>query len=127
LFGCATGEGGIPVHSPPFTSDSPVIRPTRPSGQLEVEAFPPSATSKAGKPNGPWRVFDREGRPVTAVLRENLSLTVPVGWYVIIGRDPVGALHLAQVEIGPDAVTSVSLPKQSTPLDNSYTPDHLEE
>ena len=128
-FGCAsvTGEGGLPVHAPPFSSDSKVVRPPTPTGQLEVEAFPPSPTSKAHRPNGPWRVFNSEGRPISLTFRENASLDLPVGWYVIIGRSPAGALYLAQVEIAKGMVTRLSIPTQGVPLDSSYTPDHLEE
>jgi hypothetical protein len=128
LMGCAVvGEGGIPVHAPPFSSDARVVRPEAPVGELVVEAYPPSPTSKAGKPNGPWRLFDAEGRPVSPVLRENVRMALPVGWYVIIGRDPVGSLHLAQVEVGSGATTKISLPKQASPMDASYVPDHFEE
>jgi hypothetical protein len=128
LLGCATtGEGGLPVHAPPFSSDTQVIRPTAEMGELDVEAFLPSPTSKAHKPNGPWRLFDREGRPLSPVLRENENMAVPVGYYVVMGRDPEGHVHLAQVQVDAGEVTHVSLPTQSVPVDSSYETTQLEE
>jgi hypothetical protein len=104
-----------------------VVRPSIPTGELDVEAYPPSPTSKLNRPNGPWRLFDSEGRPITATFRENAQLALPIGWYVVIGRDPNGSLHLAQVEVGAGAVTKLSLPRQGLPLDASYAPNYVEE
>jgi hypothetical protein len=125
--GCATTEDGMPLHAAPFSGDRPIVFPKAATGTLEVKAFPKRPGSTRAGSTAAWRLYDTNGRPLGPVRRDDASLMLPTGEYVVMGKDTRGALRTAQAVVRAGAVTQLPMAQTSQSDNNALNADTLEE
>ena len=125
--GCATTENGLPTHAPPFSADRPIRFPEVPTGSLAVRAFPKDPHSTRPGTTAAWRLYDVDGRPLGSVRRDDESLVLPQGEYVVMAKDEHGRLRTAQVVVRAGQTTQLPLKDASQAESNALNVDKLEE
>ena len=125
--GCATTENGLPTHAAPFSADRPIRFPEVPTGSLAVKAFPKDPRSSRPGTTAAWRLYDADGRPLGSVRRDDASLVLPQGEYVVMAKDGHGALRTAQVVVRAGQTTQLPLKEASQAESNALNADTLDE